>query len=105
MDATHRAPMFLTEIAPMKYRGIFGTSNQFGVVNGMLLAWVVGLPELGIGGTIDPNCSAFNSFTFVLGLPLMFGALQLLILPFSPESPVFLQEMKFKIINFNKILK
>ena len=68
--------MFLTEIAPLKYRGIFGTSNQFGVVNGMLLAWIIGLPELGIGGDAEPNCNPFNSYTFVLGLPLIFGALQ-----------------------------
>ena len=54
--------MFLTEIASIKYRGIYGTSNQFGVVIGMLVAWVVGLPELYIN-----DFGALNAFTFILG--------------------------------------
>ena len=40
--------MMLTEISPIHLRGIFGTCNQFGVVVGMLVAWVVGMPELAI---------------------------------------------------------
>jgi len=34
------APMYLTEIAPVKYRGIFGTLGQLGVVTSMLLSQV-----------------------------------------------------------------
>lgn len=83
---TTLAPMFLTEISPLKFRGIFGTCHQFGVVIGMLVAWVVGLPELGIGN----SGGAFNSYSFVLGLPLLFGALQLIILPFCTDSPAYL---------------
>ena len=84
---TTLAPMFLTEISPIQYRGIFGTSNQFGVVTGMLVAWIVGLPELGIGGV---GTSALNTFSLVLGLPLVFGAIQLAILPFCHDSPIYL---------------
>ena len=85
--STTLAPLFLTEISPLRYRGIFGTLNQFGVVIGMLVAWVVGLPELGIGNI---GSSALNSYTFVLGLPVAFGAIQLAILPFCAESPLYL---------------
>ena len=35
------APMYLTEIAPVHYRGVFGTLGQFGVVTSMLLSQVI----------------------------------------------------------------
>ena len=73
----------LTEISPIHLRGIFGTCNQFGVVVGMLIAWVVGMPELAIDGKL-------NSSAFVLGLPLVFGLIQLLILPWCYDSPAYL---------------
>ena len=82
--ATTVGPMMLTEISPLVYRGIFGTCNQFGVVIGMLLAWVIGLPQLAISSeSLNPNA-------FVLGMPLVFGVLQLLLLPWCPDSPAFL---------------
>lgn len=34
------APMYLTEIAPVQYRGSFGTLSQFGVVTSLLLSQV-----------------------------------------------------------------
>ena len=51
----------------------------------MLLAWVVGLPQLAIE-------SDLNSQAFVLGLPLVFGVIQLVLLPFCPDSPAYLSE-------------
>ena len=82
--ATTVGPMMLTEISPIAYRGIFGTCNQFGVVIGMLLAWVIGLPQLAI------SSSSLNSNAFVLGMPLLFGVIQLLVLPWCPDSPAYL---------------
>jgi len=35
------APMYLTECAPVEYRGVFGTLGQFGVVTSMLLSQVI----------------------------------------------------------------
>ena len=81
--ATTVGPMMLTEISPIQLRGIFGTCNQFGVVVGMLIAWIVGMPELAIDGKL-------NSSAFVLGLPLVFGLIQLLILPWCYDSPAYL---------------
>lgn len=34
------APMYLTEIAPLKYRGRFGTLGQLGVVSTILISQV-----------------------------------------------------------------
>jgi MFS family permease len=60
--STTLGPMFLTEISPIQYRGIFGTSNQFGVVLSILIAWIISLPELYITAE-----GAFNQYTLILG--------------------------------------
>lgn len=39
-------PMFLTEISPTHLRGAVGTLNQFGVVFGMLIAYILGLHQV-----------------------------------------------------------
>ena len=41
------APMYLSEIAPVKLRGALGTLNQFGIVTGILLGNIFGLSEVG----------------------------------------------------------
>ena len=82
--ATTVGPMMLTEIAPVQYRGALGSCNQFGVCIGMLFVWVISLPQLMIESDgLDPAA-------FVLGMPLVIGAVQVLVLPFCPDSPVYL---------------
>ena len=44
---TSVAPMYLSEIAPVKLRGALGTLNQFGIVTGILLGNIFGLSEVG----------------------------------------------------------
>ena len=39
-------PMFLSEISPTHLRGAIGTLNQFGVVFGMLIAYILGLHQV-----------------------------------------------------------
>ena len=39
-------PMYLSEISPTRLRGAFGTLNQFGVVFGMLVAYILGLHQV-----------------------------------------------------------
>lgn len=53
------APMYLTEIAPVQYRGSFGTLSQFGVVTSLLLSQV---------GLYFENASVLvnHSFRFVI---------------------------------------
>ncbi|XP_039267945.1 solute carrier family 2, facilitated glucose transporter member 1-like [Styela clava] len=75
------APMYLTEISPVKYRGILGTLNQLGVVSAILLSqvlglnWVLGTDEL---------------WPLLLGLTAVFAVFQTCTLPFCPESPRYL---------------
>ncbi|XP_018672762.2 solute carrier family 2, facilitated glucose transporter member 1-like isoform X1 [Ciona intestinalis] len=75
------APMYLTEIAPVKYRGVFGTLGQFGVVTSMLLSQVLGLRWLLGTPTLWP---------LLLALTGVFAIYQLVVIPFCPDSPRFL---------------
>uniref|UniRef100_H2Y405 Major facilitator superfamily (MFS) profile domain-containing protein n=1 Tax=Ciona savignyi TaxID=51511 RepID=H2Y405_CIOSA len=75
------APMYLTEIAPVKYRGVFGTLGQLGVVTSMLLSQVLGLRWLLGTSTLWP---------LLLALTGVFAVYQLAVIPFCPESPRFL---------------
>lgn len=78
---THLVPMYLSEIAPMNLRGALGTVSQLGVTIGLLLSQVLGLSN--ILGTSD-------GWPFLLGVAFVPAVLQLLLLPFCPESPRYL---------------
>jgi len=75
------APMYLTEIAPVKLRGIFGVLTQLGVVSSILLSQILGLQN--VMGTED-------CWPYLLAFTGVFSVLQLLIVPFCPESPRYL---------------
>jgi len=95
------APVYLNEIAPVNYKGLFGNLNQFSLVIGNLVVWVVGLTQ--VTGSLDchaplignpqvcpegeENIGPINRFSLTLGLPLVFCVIQLLVLPFIWESP------------------
>jgi len=81
------APMYLTEIAPLKYRGRFGTLGQLGVVSTILISQVFGLKE--ILGTSE-------LWPLLLGLTGVFALFQIIILPFCKESPRYLLVEKNK---------
>ena len=90
---THLVPMYLSEIAPMNLRGALGTVSQLGVTTGLLLAQVLGLP--GILGTAD-------GWPFLLGVAFVPAVLQLMLLPFCPESPRYLLITKGRISEARK---
>ena len=48
---TSIAPVYLNEIAPLNYKGLFGNLNQFTCVIGNLFVWVVGLTQ--VTGSMD----------------------------------------------------
>jgi len=72
------APMYLSEIAPTNLRGAFGTVYQLFVTISILFAQLMGLPgALGTEGL----------WPVMLALTAAPAVLQLLTLPFCPESP------------------
>lgn len=40
------APVYLSEIAPVRLRGSLGVLNQFGVVTGILVGFIFGLTQV-----------------------------------------------------------
>ncbi|OXU20201.1 hypothetical protein TSAR_004643, partial [Trichomalopsis sarcophagae] len=78
---TSLVPMYISEIAPLNLRGGLGTVNQLAVTIGLLVSQVLGIEQ--ILGTND-------GWPVLLGLAICPAVLQLLLLPFCPESPRYL---------------
>ncbi|OWF39797.1 glucose transporter type 1-like [Mizuhopecten yessoensis] len=78
---TGLTPLYLSEISTANIRGALGVLHQLGVTIGILLSQILGFPEL-LGN--DPN------WHILLGLCAVPCALQLLTMPFCPESPRYL---------------
>ncbi|KAJ1650060.1 hypothetical protein IWQ61_009032 [Dispira simplex] len=74
-------PMYLTEIAPLAWRGTFGLFNQMGTVLGILITQVVGYVLNNVPG-----------WRFALGGSLVFSIIQVIMVLFCVESPKYLAE-------------
>nr|XP_058903941.1 solute carrier family 2, facilitated glucose transporter member 4 isoform X1 [Kogia breviceps] len=74
-------PMYVGEIAPTHLRGALGTLNQLAIVIGILIAQVLGLESILGAATLWP---------LLLGITMLPALLQLVLLPFCPESPRYL---------------
>ncbi|XP_044273140.1 solute carrier family 2, facilitated glucose transporter member 4 isoform X3 [Varanus komodoensis] len=85
--ASGLVPMYIGEISPTNLRGALGTLNQLAIVIGILLAQVLGLETL-LGTPL--------LWPLLLGITVVPSVLQLLILPFCPESPRFLYIIRNK---------
>ncbi|KRY30396.1 Solute carrier family 2, facilitated glucose transporter member 3 [Trichinella spiralis] len=80
-------PMYLTEISPIKLRGMLGTFNQLVVSIAILLAQILGL-EAVLGSKENwPILFCKKIFYNIIAIPAIF---QLCSLPFCPESPKYL---------------
>ena len=73
--------MYLSEISPVALRGAVGTVYQLIITISILLSQVLGLTNV-LGNEAG--------WPFLLGLTVIPGVLQLITLPFCPESPKFL---------------
>ncbi|XP_049871014.1 glucose transporter type 1-like [Pectinophora gossypiella] len=79
--ATTASPTYVSEIAPVRLRGAFGTVNQLAVAFGL-----VGGQILGIGPILGNN----EGWPWLLGLAIIPSMLQCVMLLFAPESPRYL---------------
>lgn len=78
---TALVPMYLTEISTVNVRGALGTVSQLGVTLGLLFSQVLGLKEL-----LGTN----EHWPFLFAFAFIPAILQLIMLPFCPESPRYL---------------
>ena len=75
------APMYISEIAPASMRGKLVSFNQFAIVIGILLAYVLDYFFIDLA----------SGWRFMLGVPLVFAVISILMLLLSfPESPRWL---------------
>ncbi|NXC15732.1 GTR5 protein, partial [Corythaeola cristata] len=79
--ASNVVPMFLGEISPKNLRGATGVVPQFFITVGILVAQILGLDFI-LGNA--------KGWPLMLGLTGIPSVIQLLILPFFPESPRYL---------------
>ncbi|XP_038047454.1 solute carrier family 2, facilitated glucose transporter member 5-like isoform X2 [Patiria miniata] len=79
-------PLYLAEIAPVNLRGAIGTCHQLAITIGILLSQAFGLFVL----------NKPDQWPILLALTGVFSAIEILTLPFCPESPRWL------LINKNK---
>ncbi|XP_028043514.1 glucose transporter type 1-like isoform X1 [Bombyx mandarina] len=79
--ATTASPTYVSEIAPVRMRGAFGTVNQLAVGFGMTCGQILG---------IDVILGSDEGWPLLLGLAVVPAAIQLIMLPFAPESPRYL---------------
>lgn len=79
--ATTVAPTYVSEVAPVRLRGAFGTVNQLAVAFGLIGSQILG---------IDLILGSDEGWPWLLGLAVIPSAVQCAMLPFAPESPRFL---------------
>lgn len=96
---TGLTPLYLSEISRPNIRGALGTLHQFGVVIGILLSQILGFPEV-LGNE--------KFWHVLLGLCIIPPGIQLILMPFCPESPRYLlitKEQEEKALNSLRTLR
>lgn len=90
------APVYISEIAPPKYRGRMVISFQLNVVAGILLAYFSNYLLQGIGGE--------NDWRWMLGIVAVPSAIFSILMLFTPETPRWLVLYKNDIATAKKVL-
>lgn len=75
-------PMYLAEISPTSARSAVGTAHQVGINLGCLCAYALTTPSLQLLGDA-------TSWRYAFVVPVCCSLVQLVILPFCPESPAY----------------
>lgn len=79
--ATTASPTYVSEIAPVRLRGAFGTVNQLAVAFGLVGGQILG---------INVILGSVEGWPWLLGLAVVPSAIQFIMLIFAPESPRYL---------------
>ncbi len=90
------APMYISEIAPAKYRGRFAMLFQFNIVLGVLIAY---FSNYLIGTEIE------GAWRWMLGVEVIPATLFFILVFIIPESPRWLIVVKNKVAEAREILK
>ena len=83
--ATAVVPTYFSELSPIGIRGAIGTMHQLGITVGIVVSQWLSTQSLDLFGSEDEWQNLFV-------VPVIFGLLQCLVLPFCPESPSYLYQ-------------
>jgi sugar porter (SP) family MFS transporter len=81
--ATSVVPTYFSEISPIAIRGAVGTMHQLGITVGILVSQALSTPSLNLLGSQD-------KWKWLFAVPVACGLLEVIVLPFCPESPSYL---------------
>jgi sugar porter (SP) family MFS transporter len=81
--ATAVVPTYFSEISPIAIRGAVGTMHQLGITVGILVSQVLSTPSLNLLGSQE-------RWKWLFVVPVLCGLLEVLVLPYCPESPSYL---------------
>lgn len=81
--ATAVVPTYFSEISPIAIRGAVGTMHQLGITVGILISQALSTPSLNLLGSEE-------NWKWLFLVPVLCGLLELIVLPFCPESPSYL---------------
>lgn len=87
--ATAVVPTYFSEISPIAIRGAVGTMHQLGITVGILVSEALSTPSLNLLGSED-------RWKWLFAVPVFCGLLEVIVLPFCPESPSYLYETQGK---------
>jgi len=76
-------PTYFSEISPIAVRGAVGTMHQLGITVGILVSQALSTPSLHLLGSED-------KWKWLFVVPVVCGLLEVVLLPFLPESPSYL---------------
>ena len=81
--STAVVPSYFSEISPVSVRGAIGTMHQLGITVGILISQALSTPSLHLLGSMD-------RWQWLFLVPVVFGLIEVVVLPFCPESPSYL---------------
>lgn len=81
--ATAVVPTYFSEISPLQIRGAVGTMHQLGITVGILVSQALSTPSLHLLGSEE-------KWKWLFVVPVICGLLEVIALPFLPESPSYL---------------
>lgn len=84
--STGIGPMYLSEITPVSIKGAIGVLHQLMITIGIFVAFLLSLDNV-LLHNYDHNSELWRVY---FGVPLIFSAIQMCILPLCPESPNWL---------------
>jgi SP family facilitated glucose transporter-like MFS transporter 1 len=87
--ATAVVPTYFSEISPIAIRGAVGTMHQLGITVGILVSQALSTPSLKLLGSPE-------KWKWLFAVPVLCGLLEVVVLPFCPESPSYLYTTKGK---------